>query len=111
MADPISFPGASDTYDPAPGTEHVVRPLPCHIAEGEVISCWKLTPEEATHVLLTGEVWVSIKTGGQRLQPVLVSGTPLMHNLNGQPYLAGGEIDENARAALSTLYPPEEPSE
>lgn len=51
------------------------QPLPAKVnqAEGSVLSCWKLTPEEIQRVVETGVVWVKQLTFNQDLQPVLVS--------------------------------------
>lgn len=45
-------------------------PLPAHkTADGEVISCWSLTLRERLKVLLRGQIWWSVLTFNQPLQP------------------------------------------
>lgn len=40
---------------------------------GQIIVCWKFSPEELKRVQETGVIFVSLLTFGQPLQPVLVS--------------------------------------
>ena len=40
-----------------------IEPLPCCILGGQVISCWKLTPEEIETIQRTGQIYVSVKSG------------------------------------------------
>jgi hypothetical protein len=52
------------------------RNLPAHVVgdkEGTIICCWKLSEEEKQKVLETGEIWHSILTFNQPLQPQLLS--------------------------------------
>lgn len=78
MADPIYFCGANVRLNPAQGDESRVRVMHAHQSpDGQVVSCWKLSPEEAAKVAETGEVWLSLACGG-RIPPALVSGEPLM---------------------------------
>lgn len=77
MAQVVDFAGSNHVWNPAPGTEHVVQPLPCYRAGSETISRWKLTEAEKAAVLATGDVWLSMATT-RGPPPVFVSGFPLM---------------------------------
>lgn len=49
-------------------------PLPAYRepgAEGRIITCFKLTPDELNKVAETGVIWVSILTFNKPLQPLL----------------------------------------
>ena len=96
MADPIEFPGSNKTWQPAEGCTNV-RELPTYTDErtGEVISCWKLTDAEMVHVLITGEIWLSVARGVERLHPHYVSGEPLMRFEDGSPYLSAKPLSDN----------------
>lgn len=37
-----------------------IKPLPCRIDEGQVISCWELSPEEIDIINETGKLYVSM---------------------------------------------------
>jgi hypothetical protein len=41
--------------------------------EGNVVTCWKLSDEEIKKITETGELWLSVSTFNQPLQPVLLS--------------------------------------
>jgi hypothetical protein len=82
MAEPITFCGVNRRLVGAPGTEHIIRPLPTYSENGEHISCWKLDPVELKRVIDTGEVWVSLKANGPP-QPIYISGAPLMEARDG----------------------------
>jgi hypothetical protein len=86
MANPVGFTGARGIADAAPGDEAQVRSLPMFMDERQIISCWRLTPEELEHVVLTGVVWLSVSNIGV-LPPVYVSGTALVE-VNGEPSIA-----------------------
>lgn len=86
MANPVGFGGARGIADAAPGDEDKVRPLPMYMDERQIISCWRLTPEELDMVAKTGVVWLSVTNIGV-LPPVYVSGTALVQ-IDGEPSIA-----------------------
>ncbi len=53
------------------------KPLPAErrgkAQTGEVLTCWQLSPEELIKVQETGQIWLSMLTFGQPLQPVLLA--------------------------------------
>lgn len=53
------------------------RPMPAHKLKddvsGRVVFCWKLTPEEIEAVVKTGEIWHTVMTFNQPLQPQLLT--------------------------------------
>ncbi len=77
MAQAIDFCGSNKRLVPAPGTEDMVGNLHVHTNGREVISCWKLTPEELAHVNRTGEIWLSVASG-KTAPPVYIAGFPMM---------------------------------
>lgn len=60
----------------------VFRLRPKDVNGPQVISCWRLTPEELAEVARTGVVWLSVIQDGQ--PPVYVSGTALV-TVDGKP--------------------------
>lgn len=48
----------------ATSSEPNVEPLPCRIADDQVISCWQLSPEEIEIINNTGRIYVSQLSGG-----------------------------------------------
>ena len=49
-------------------------PLPAYRAEnGQAVFCFELDDEERKRVAETGEVWVSLLTFNQPLQPILIT--------------------------------------
>lgn len=40
---------------------------------GQVVTCWQLSPEELQKVQETGEIWLSLLTFGNPLQPVMLT--------------------------------------
>jgi hypothetical protein len=49
-------------------------PLPAHVDEnGNVVTCWKLSPDEIEKISKTGELWLSVMTFKQPLQPLFLS--------------------------------------
>ena len=38
-----------------------------------VVHCWKLSPEEIAKISVTGELWVSVLTFGNPLQPIYLT--------------------------------------
>lgn len=98
MAEPIEFCGSNTVFTPHPADEGKVKPMHGYTNGREVISCWKLSPEEAAEVASTGEVWVSIASGPNP-PPIKLSGVALMQLLgeDGQPtpgYRSNGAHDE-----------------
>lgn len=88
MAQPADFAGSNANVKPGKGTEDRVGPLPSfYSAGGEVISRWRLSPAEREQVARTGDIWISQMTFRHPLQPVMVSGLPLMQlqNPDGTP--------------------------
>lgn len=52
------------------------KPLPAQIVKGrsgQVLTCWKLSPDELRRIQETGELWLSVLTFNQPLQPVNLS--------------------------------------
>lgn len=48
-------------------------PLPAEIRGDDVITCWRLTAEEIERVCDYGEIFITLKTFCQPLQPILCS--------------------------------------
>ncbi len=48
------------------------NPLPAVMVDGRVISRWKLTWRERFKLLVTGNLWLTLLTFGQPLQPILI---------------------------------------
>lgn len=85
MAQPVGFEGVNAVYRAPPGqTQEQCLDLQLFRDEEgrQLISCWRLTPEELILVQKTGVVWLSIT--GLNMPPVLVSGTALV-NIDGRP--------------------------
>lgn len=71
---PINFPGANVVF----GAEQPeYQPLPAErvgkAQTGQINTCWEFTPDEIKKVQETGQIYVSLLTFGQPLQPVWVS--------------------------------------
>ncbi|MBN8994321.1 MAG: hypothetical protein J0H94_03780 [Rhizobiales bacterium] len=73
MADPIDFDEANLRLVAPTGEEDEVRSLPVRRADGMIVSCWELTPEERAEVARTGCVWLSVWSPTSS-PPVLVAG-------------------------------------
>ena len=57
----ISFPEQNIIFNkPESMTDEECGPLPAYRGEGQIISCWKLSPEDLAKVQETGAVWLSI---------------------------------------------------
>lgn len=68
---PIEFPEANVVFGKH---QPEVNPLPAMKTEdGDVITCWELTPEELEVVKQTGKVWLFVKTHNQFLQPLYMT--------------------------------------
>ena len=72
--EPVNFEGANvifganqPEYIPLPA-ERVGKP-----ETGQINTCWALSPDELKKVQETGQIYVSLLTFGQPLQPILVS--------------------------------------
>ena len=70
MAKPIHFPEANFTLL---GGDTGAQDLHCFKGQGQFISCWELSAEEAAEVAKTGRVWVSV-SGTVSAPPVLILG-------------------------------------
>ena len=58
MAEPILFDECTKIITPPRGEETTIMPLPVHIDDGKMISCWQLTPEELEKVQKDGKIFV-----------------------------------------------------
>lgn len=72
--EPIKFDGVNVVF----GAEQPeYKPLPAervgNAKTGQVNTCWALSPDEIKKVQETGQIYVSLLTFGQPLQPLLVS--------------------------------------
>lgn len=67
---PTDFQGSNAVFG-AKQPEYL--PLPAEVRGDDVITCWKLSAEEIEKVCDYGEIWITIKTFGQPLQPLLVT--------------------------------------
>lgn len=53
------------------------KPLPAlQTSDGYVVMCFQMTEEEKKKVAETGEIWISLLTGGGALQPIYVTTDP-----------------------------------
>lgn len=72
--EPIKFDGVNVIYG---ADQPEYRPLPAERIgkpeTGQIIACWALSPDELKKVQETGQIFVSLLTFGQPLQPMLVS--------------------------------------
>lgn len=69
--EPVEFKGVNVVFGKG---QPEYLPLPGKIREnGEVITCWKLSPEELKMVQETGCIWVATLTFNQPLQPFLLA--------------------------------------
>lgn len=76
MASSKTFKGANTKLV---GNENLqVGDLPVHRNQLESISRWRLTRDEIDQINKTGDVWVSIMTGGAPQSPMKVSAFPLI---------------------------------
>lgn len=72
--EPIKFDGVNVVF----GSEQTeYQPLPAERVgkprTGQINTCWSLSPDEIKKVQETGQIYVSLLTFGQPLQPVFVS--------------------------------------
>ena len=69
--EPINFEGANVVYGV---NQPEYTPLPAFRKEnGEIWTCWKLSPEDLKQIQETGVIWLAMLTFNQPLQPVLLS--------------------------------------
>ena len=68
--DQIEFKGSNTVFAK---DQPEYRPLPAHVADGVVTTCWQLNWVERIKVLLFGKFWFQQLTFGQALQPQLPS--------------------------------------
>lgn len=73
MGLPAAFPEANLTLVAAPGDEEQVGPLPVRRADGAIVSCWRLDPDELAEILVSGCVWLSV-LAPVTAPPVMVTG-------------------------------------
>lgn len=67
----ITFPQQNVTFTkPESMTDEECGSLPAYRGEGQIISCWKLSPEDLNKVQETGIIWLSIV--GSQQPPVWV---------------------------------------
>ena len=53
------------------------KPLPAlQTSDGYVVMCFQMTEEEKKKIAETGEIWISLLTGGGSLQPIYVTTDP-----------------------------------
>ena len=67
---PCKFDGCNAVFG-ANQPEYI--PLPAEVRGDDVITCWRLTAEEIERVCDYGEIFITLKTFGQPLQPILCS--------------------------------------
>lgn len=66
---PIEFEGCNVVYAK---DQPEYQPLPAmKTKEGEVLTCWELTPEERLQVFNEGKIYINMLTFNQPLQPIL----------------------------------------
>ena len=71
---PIKFDGANVVFG---ANQPEYHPLPAerrgNPGTGEIVTCWEFSPDELKKIAETGQIWLSLLTFGQPLQPVLLS--------------------------------------
>lgn len=72
MGAPAAFPEANVILGPPPGSEAEVSDLQVLRADGRLVSCWQLSPEEIAEIVRTGKIWLSV-WGAVTQPPVLVT--------------------------------------
>jgi len=69
---PVTFPEQTVVYA---ANQPEYQPLPAHripdSPEGEIITCWELSPEEASELIWSRRLYIRVCTFGQPLQPIL----------------------------------------
>jgi len=71
-------------------------PLPAHVAaDGEVVTCWRLSTWERLKVLWTGRLWLQILTFNNPIQPLnLTADYPFLATTESTEPQPGGKSDE-----------------
>lgn len=76
--EPIKFEGVNTVYGE---NQPEYQPLPAQrFPDGEILTCWKCSPEDLKKINETGVVWLSMLTFNKPLQPVLVSSEKIIPN-------------------------------
>lgn len=107
MADPVGFDGANTVFRAPPGsTPEEYKDLQTYHGQGQIISCWRLTPEELEVVNRTGVIWVSMLTHAAP-PPLLVCGTGMFQggDPKAEPFVAPARRapDEPQRDTRATI--------
>jgi hypothetical protein len=74
MAKPVRFPQVNVVFGK---NQEGVKPLPAHmenVAHGPVHTLWELDDDEIEEITRTRQVWVTVLTHGQPLQPLYIGG-------------------------------------
>lgn len=71
MANPIHFEGVNKVLTAPEGCTEPVREMPVFTNGTTCISCWKFSAEELAEIAATGQVWVSVMSGGTQ-PPIFV---------------------------------------
>jgi hypothetical protein len=72
MGQPTAFPEANLVLGPPQGCEDSVVAMQVRRLDGNIVSCWRLTPAEVEEVQRTGVVWLSV-WGARTQPPVMVT--------------------------------------
>lgn len=68
---PKEFPEANVVYGKG---QPEYKPLPAHkTEEGQAVFCFELDEEERKRIAETGEIWISLLTFNQPLQPIFIT--------------------------------------
>ena len=91
MANAVGFESANFVFQaPENTTPEECGDLPVFRNEKQIISCWRLTPDEMAKVAETGVVWLSVMGAG--MPPVAISADPMVtidgREPNVEPYIA-----------------------
>lgn len=70
---PIKFKYQNTVYSKNQSEYQELPSLKLDTAEGEVISCWKLSFKERIIVLITGKIWLSLMSFNNPLTPSFLS--------------------------------------
>lgn len=66
---PIKFPGSNIVF--GAGQEEYNQLPAMKLSDGQVITCWKLSPEEIEQVSVSGKIYLKQLTFNNPLQPLL----------------------------------------
>jgi hypothetical protein len=79
--EPIEFDGQNKELQKPHGmTDEECMPLPVHVSNDHVVSCWKARLWERIVFLFTGNLWIWIMTGSGTqppIAPVIIKGSPI----------------------------------